>query len=110
MNEKKLLKKRNCLRCDEAMDIGVLLEKNESAVYKPVLWLDGVPEYHGMWGGYGVNIKRSRKLDVFAFRCPTCGMLEAVALDGDMLLTHEGEQEGEISLAEGGVEGGLSES
>lgn len=102
------MKKRKCLRCDEVMDIGVLLEKNESAVYKPVRWHDGVPEYHGLWGGYGVNVKKSRQLDVFAFRCPACNMLEAVAMDGD-LLTHEGEQEGEISLAEGGAEGGLSE-
>ena len=104
------IQRRECLRCGTDMNIGVLIERDQNSLYRPVKWHEGVPEYRGFFGGYAIKTKNARVLDVFTFHCPSCGMLESVAVDDDAhALLENQEQGGDLSLAEGGPKGGISQ-
>ena len=103
--------RRACLRCGTDMHIGVIMERDQSNLYRPVRWHEGVPEFSGFFGGYAIKTKKARVLEVYAFRCPDCGMLESVAIDEDEHALLEGQdQGGDLSLAEGGPKGGVSQT
>ncbi len=103
-------KRRECLRCGTDMNIGVLIERDQNSLYRPVKWHEGAPEYNGFFGGYAMKTKNARILEVFTFRCPSCGMLESVAIDdGAHAQPENQEQGGDLSLAEGST-GGLSQT
>ena len=101
--------RRACLRCGVDMHVGVVIERDQNNLYRPVKWYEGIPDYRGFFGGYSIKTsKDSRILEVYTFRCPDCGMLESVAVDDGELALLEGDQSGELSLAEGGSAGGLT--
>lgn len=68
------MSQRSCLRCDTPMHVGYIIDHAETGVRHTAKWVAGPPEKSWFTG-----LKKKEAIDILAYRCPMCGMLELVA-------------------------------
>ena len=61
-----------CPKCKHQMQEGFLLDRGGPSVGE---WVEGPPDY----GWLGLKWFRRKRVSITAYRCPSCGYLEAYA-------------------------------
>lgn len=66
-----------CPKCKHQMQEGFLLDRGDAPA-RVAAWMEGPPEY----GWLGLKWVRRKRLPITAYRCLSCGYLEAYARAG----------------------------
>lgn len=65
-----------CPRCQQSMEVGLLLDKGDHNHLTTAEWLEGPPA-RSFWTGLKTSDRK--RLPVSSFRCTRCGYLESYA-------------------------------
>lgn len=67
-----------CGKCDGAVEEGFIPDFGHYEYVRPLRWVEGTPE-RSFWSG--TKIGDSRNVNIVAYRCTTCGLLEFYAAE-----------------------------
>jgi Domain of unknown function (DUF6487) len=65
-----------CGKCGNRMEVGFIPDFGHYELVRPVTWVEGKPE-HSFWKG--TRIADKRQLNVEAYRCTSCGLIDFYA-------------------------------
>lgn len=94
------MKDRNCLRCNLPMAIGCLIDHGDNTYIHASSFIAGSPQ-KGWFNG--LKIDKKQLLQIVAFRCPQCAMVELTAPDPREI------EQGALSLSQGDAPEGALE-
>lgn len=66
-----------CPKCDQPMEPGFVVDRGHGNARLMSTWVAGKPE-RSFWTG--LKTSKRANLEVLAYRCPDCGLLESYAL------------------------------